>query len=616
MKLQNIIRNNKEIISYISLILFYLIIDIIMRYFCITSSFFYSIKNIAPIIFSLSIISVHITFIKCLPKKGAITYYLVTSIFYIIMMFVQYFHYNVLGSFFTFSEIFLAGEGLDFVNSIFQYINYKIIILIFFFIILITINIYLIIKTNRSLKRKKTIFIILGVSILLQISGYFIIKIDNNGYNDTDIDSLIYNYKTFNIPYKSIQTTGFMQYPFQDITIYYKNLLSTKINRAKNVHDIDKYLSKRNLQTANNEYTGIFKDKNLIYIMLESGDDWLITENTMPTLYKLKKEGWDFTNRYSPFFYAGYTFNSEFAANTGYYLIEGFGEYINNSYPNSLPNLFKNAGYKVNSFHMNNGEFYNREEFHKSFGYEKYNGNYYYDQELNKGFNYVYDTSWVRNDTSYNKIISRDEKFMSFLITYSMHMPYFNNGICEQAIRDKKIVYKPWEERENICIKELAGESDLMITELIERLEEDKLLDDTILIIFADHNTYGYSDKNYLASVKGTSDLNLQQKTPLIIWGKDIEQKQIDKLVDTADLVPTIANLFGLKYNANDYLATDVFANYHDNYIYFQYGEWLDETNNYSKSANKKEFKDIQDKVNNIMYYNKIILQTDYFNKN
>jgi len=366
-------------------------------------------------------------------------------------------------------------------------------------------------------------------------------------------------------------------------------------------------LSSRGQLEQKNDYTGIFKDKNLIYIMLESGDDWLITEEDMPTLYKMQQTGWNFTNRYSPFFYSGYTFNAEFAANTGIYLSENYDEFIDNSFPYSLPNLFKESGYIVNSFHMNKGDFYERNKFHKAFGYSHHYNNYYRDEKtISLGYNYLYDVEWINNPETYELLVPKNEKFMSFLITYSMHLPYINNGICDEAIKEGKIKFNIWEEREPSCIKYLAKQSDLLFEKLLEKLEKDKILNDTVIIVFSDHNAYGLTDKNYLANKKGTSNFNLQQKTPLIIWSNDITQKNIDTLMDTADLVPTIANLFDLNWNYNNYLSTDVFSSYHDNYVYFQYGNKLDFNNNYFESS-------VGDDAYNMIKYNKYVLQTNYF---
>ena len=78
--------------------------------------------------------------------------------------------------------------------------------------------------------------------------------------------------------------------------------------------------------------------------------------------------------------------------------------------------------------------------------------------------------------------------------------------------------------------------------------------------------------------------------------------------MDTADLVPTIANMFGLKYDSKYYLSTDVFSKSHDNYVYFKSGFVLN---------NENEF--INDNSNiiglNMINYNKYILKSDYFRK-
>ena len=96
--------------------------------------------------------------------------------------------------------------------------------------------------------------------------------------------------------------------------------------------------------------TGAFAGKNLILIMMESVDDWLVTPEYMPNLYRLEQEGVYFRNYYAPIFLAAATFNSEFTANTGMIAPE---YQVRNSYysehalPYSLPNRFRDAGYSL-----------------------------------------------------------------------------------------------------------------------------------------------------------------------------------------------------------------------------------------------------------------------------
>ena len=50
---------------------------------------------------------------------------------------------------------------------------------------------------------------------------------------------------------------------------------------------------------SENEYTGIFKDKNAIFLQLESMDDWLLNEKNTPTLHSLMNNSFVFTEHYS-----------------------------------------------------------------------------------------------------------------------------------------------------------------------------------------------------------------------------------------------------------------------------------------------------------------------------
>ena len=108
---------------------------------------------------------------------------------------------------------------------------------------------------------------------------------------------------------------------------------------------------------------------------MESMDDWLITEEYTPTIKYMMDNGINFTNFYMPTVGTGYTFNAEFAFNTGYYCpstISSASILTKNVFPNAIGNVFNDNGYISKSFHFNTKEFYNREPMHKRFGYEEY----------------------------------------------------------------------------------------------------------------------------------------------------------------------------------------------------------------------------------------------------
>ena len=71
---------------------------------------------------------------------------------------------------------------------------------------------------------------------------------------------------------------------------------------------------------------------------------------------------------------------------------------------------------------------------------------------------------------------------------------------------------KYWYEK-NYCIKKLSNDW-WIYSNLIKRLEDDQLIDDTIIVLFTDHYAYGYSN---VYEVKNISDVNFVQNVPFII---------------------------------------------------------------------------------------------------
>ena len=124
------------------------------------------------------------------------------------------------------------------------------------------------------------------------------------------------------------------------------------------------YIKENKKEIKDKNYTGIFKNKNLIFVMMESMDDWMVNEEVTPTMHEMMNHGFNFTNHYSPGYVTGETANTEFVANTGMYpsinkLSPNYA-YIDNDYPYSIANLFKKEGYITNSFHRSSGFIYNR----------------------------------------------------------------------------------------------------------------------------------------------------------------------------------------------------------------------------------------------------------------
>ena len=134
------------------------------------------------------------------------------------------------------------------------------------------------------------------------------------------------------------------------------------------------------------------------------------------------------------------------------------------------------------------------------------------------------------------------------------------------------------------------------------------MIDDVVIVLASDHYVYGYSDTDYVALKKDViNDRKALQNTPLVIWSKDMSHKDIDTILDTADVLPTLLNMLDIKYNPNAYLGDDVFSSTHDDFVWFSDGAYISsKTCSLTKEA-------ILTKVNYNISKNKSILLTNYY---
>ena len=133
------------------------------------------------------------------------------------------------------------------------------------------------------------------------------------------------------------------------------------------LNNLNKYFISNTITTTN-EYTGMFEGKNLIVIMVESGNEIMLNSEYYPNINRLVENGIHFTNNYSPRNICS-TGNNEMGAMISLYSINNnctANVYQNNTYFESIFNLFNNQGYITNSFHDYYDWYYNRSVIHKN----------------------------------------------------------------------------------------------------------------------------------------------------------------------------------------------------------------------------------------------------------
>lgn len=126
--------------------------------------------------------------------------------------------------------------------------------------------------------------------------------------------------------------------------------------------------------TKQNQYSGIFAGKNLIFIVAEGFYPIAVDREITPTLYKLVNNGFVFNNFYQPIYNCS-TSDGEFINSLS--ILPGVAtcsmKSTSNVYlPYALGNVMSDYGYKANAFHGWTYTYYDRHKTMPNLGYTYY----------------------------------------------------------------------------------------------------------------------------------------------------------------------------------------------------------------------------------------------------
>jgi len=445
--------------------------------------------------------------------------------------------------------------------------------------------------------------VVAGGCVIAGVHFLYFPKMDTVVWENTDKDAAAAAYQDYTNSTNALMVSGLYQYTVRDLWICLRpaGSLSQEEEQA-----IDGYIAQYEAGQAPNEYTGLLAGKNLILVQLEAIDTWMLSKDYMPNLWQVKQESLSFTNHYTPAYITAGTFNTEFIANSGLLPATGgipTSVYTRDSYPYSLANLFAGEGYTCRSFHGSEGTVYDRENIHKNLGYESYHGGqsmamevYMMDRYLMNGF----------------ETMTEGDPFFSFLITYSGHGPYGEDSGIYQAHADD--AQRLAGDTEGNYVYAVAGamETDQFVGEFMAKLEQTGLAEDTVVVFYADHYNYYMMDDALNMQIKGVDNMNMLQHTDFFIWSRDLEAGQVDKVTSTLDVLPTLANLFGLD-------TTGAFLPGHDGlgdqggYVFFNDGSWYDGEVYWSSGSGDGGDPEKTAQISRIMSLNNSLLAGDYY---
>lgn len=321
--------------------------------------------------------------------------------------------------------------------------------------------------------------------------------------------------------------------------------------------------------TNKNEYTGMLKDYNLIYICAESFCNYAVDPDITPTLYKLSQGGFVLNNFYNSF--KNTTTNGEFAFMTGLWpdvsrdadcgnSSGSFAQSSNKQLPFALGNMFENSGVKTYAYHNFRGYYYAREDTHPNLGYTT--------TRFMGGKNGMHFTSaWPSSDLemmeqSVGDYINND-RFHAYYMTFSGHGPYSEaNNICVDNIEIVRERVKGKGYNENALYYLAANyELEKAMAYLLEQLEAAGKIDNTMIVITGDHYPYYLTTSAYNSLAGKKVDQNFEKyKSACIMWCGGMEPVQIDTPCCSVDILPTVLNLFGFEYDSRLLPGVDILS--------------------------------------------------------
>lgn len=615
--------------GYIFLIFLpFLLMDIIIRSFG-NGTNLYKVWNIIPNLFTITWACLFIGISLSLKSKIGKWVYLGVNILFLIMFLTNGIYYSMTHNFFDFILLESTSEGAPYMMDCIK--NCNVWIYIWFVIIIFTIYIGFKKIPKKDNFNYKNVIIVVLVFLLIHLLLPNLYGSANSSLEWNTWQNPRNIYKNFNDANKSMSITGLYEYTIRN---FYITFLQTEEEETSEDYEfLMEAFSVNNNEV--NKYTGIFKNKNLIFVQLEGIDDWLLTEKDMPTLYGMLNNSFVFQNHYSYYNGGGSTFNSEFAVNTGFITPLSYTQnaysFNKNSFPYSMANMFKNQDYVVNAFHMNSGEYYSRQTNYTNWGYDKYYG--LLDINDYKDKSYTLDRELINDITFQEKMFPKDSKFVDYIITYSNHLPFTNmKGVCKLLYdmeMDLDDTVDMGEESsstfvqltEEECIRKQAHETDYMMELLLKKLTELNLIDDTVIVVFTDHYLYTVEDKTILDKYKNTSN-NLINKTPFFIWQNNMKRTNIKEVTSQLNILPTTLNLFGINYNPNYYISSDALSSNYKGIVFFSDYSWYDGNiyvDNGVIANNKSSSQEYLDEKNYYIHYltkkNDLALKYNVFKK-
>ena len=380
-----------------------------------------------------------------------------------------------------------------------------------------------------------------------------------------------------------VKYLGMYNYTIYDAVETMKASSQRALADSSDITEVTNY-TKANYASPNEEYFGAAKGMNVVYLHLESFQNFLIDyklngEEVTPFLNALAKD--ENTLYFDNFFHQtgqGKTSDAEFMLENSLFGLPQGSAYITkgqNTYQ-AAPGILKDYGYTSAVFHGNNGSFWNRNSIYKSFGYDHFFDASYYDTSSKEDMAEYGLLDKPFFEQSESLLSSLPQPFYTKLVTVANHYPYKINQdlvtIGKADTGDASV--------DNYF--QTARYADEAIEQVFNQLKELGLYENTMIVLYGDH--YGISDNHNAAmsqiigkEITPYENTNLQ-RVPLFIHVPGMEGGINHTYGGQIDLLPTILHLLGIDTQNFIHFGSDLLSEEHNEVVPMRNGNFVSPT--------------------------------------
>jgi len=379
-----------------------------------------------------------------------------------------------------------------------------------------------------------------------------------------------------------VKYLGMYNYTIYDAVTSTKASAQRVVASSDDITEVKNYTNS-NYAAPNPVYFGAAKGMNVIYLHLESTQNFLINyklngEEVTPFLNSLTQDA--NTLYFDNFFHQtgqGKTADAEFMLENSLFGLPQGAAFTTkglNTFE-SAPGILGQQGYTSAVFHANAGSFWNRNEIYKSFGYDKFFDSKYYQLSPEIQAEYgMMDKPFYQQSTALLETLP--EPFYAKFIPVANHYPYkmdqTQTTIAPAATGDASVD----------DYFQTARYADEALKEMFDYLKQTGLLDRSIIIMYGDH--YGISENHNKAmeQVLG-KDINSfesagLQRVPLFIHVPGMQGGVNHAYGGQVDILPTLLHLLGIDSKEYVQFGTDLLSEQHDNLVPFRNGDYVSPT--------------------------------------